>query len=649
MNRAVRLVSLRLVSLRLVAALLASLLVLTSCTGSDAPGPNPSTSTIPADDSVATLAAGLASGDLDQVRFTDSAFDATGELKVIMSGMDGLRPTVIPGAITYADGRATVELSQTYAMGGVVWEFTASASLVLDGDFWHVEWAPTLVHPDLTDTTRIRHEREVPKRASITGRNGLALVEERAVYQVGIDKSLVKADAWATSAKKLAALVDVDANTFAKQVAAAGEQAFVVAITMRQGEIPASLGTVPGARALEGSAMLAPNRLFARSILGSSGQASAEQVAGSKGGLIAGDVVGTSGLQARYDAQLRGTPGHTITQVARSGAGGGSGGGSATPIESPPAFVDTVLFQIDPVPGKPLATTLDLDLQLKAEEVLAKVPGIASMVVLDPGTGKILVAANSPASEANPNATFGRFAPGSTFKVASSLALMRAGMTPNSTVNCARNVTVNGRVFSNYDDFPSSKVGRISLRDALANSCNTAFIASATKLQGNDLAEAAASLGVGTDYDTGFPAFYGSVPTAGDSVTKGANMIGQGQIEASPLAMAGLAASVQSGRTTIGYLIEGKLPTSTATPLTAAEATNLRSLMTSVVTDGSGRVLRGQVTGAKTGTAEFGTAKPPKTHAWMISWNSTYAIAVMVNEGESGSGTAAPLIKAFLS
>ena len=64
---------------------------------------------------------------------------------------------------------------------------------------------------------------------------------------------------------------------------------------------------------------------------------------------------------------------------------------------------------------------------------------------------------------------------------------------------------------------------------------------------------------------------------------------------------------------------------------------------------GSGRVLAGDALVAKTGTAEFGTATPPQTHAWMISWDQRYAIAAFVNQGESGSRSAAPLIKDFLA
>ena len=58
----------------------------------------------------------------------------------------------------------------------------------------------------------------------------------------------------------------------------------------------------------------------------------------------------------------------------------------------------------------------------------------------------------------------------------------------------------------------------------------------------------------------------------------------------------------------------------------------------------------GQVmTGGKTGTAEFGDAAGQTAHAWMITWNDEYAVAAFVEDGDSGSGTAAPLIEQLFS
>ena len=51
---------------------------------------------------------------------------------------------------------------------------------------------------------------------------------------------------------------------------------------------------------------------------------------------------------------------------------------------------------------------------------------------------------------------------------------------------------------------------------------------------------------------------------------------------------------------------------------------------------------------AKTGTAEFGTGDDLQTHAWMIAAQGDLAVCVYVDIGESGSGTAGPILEAFL-
>jgi cell division protein FtsI/penicillin-binding protein 2 len=51
---------------------------------------------------------------------------------------------------------------------------------------------------------------------------------------------------------------------------------------------------------------------------------------------------------------------------------------------------------------------------------------------------------------------------------------------------------------------------------------------------------------------------------------------------------------------------------------------------------------------AKTGTAEYGTELPLRTHAWMIAAQGDLAVAVLVADGVSGSQTAGPLMERLL-
>jgi cell division protein FtsI/penicillin-binding protein 2 len=130
-------------------------------------------------------------------------------------------------------------------------------------------------------------------------------------------------------------------------------------------------------------------------------------------------------------------------------------------------------------------------------------------------------------------------------------------------------------------------------------------------------------------------------------------MIGQGKVLASPLVMATVIASAQAGRTVVPTLVKGiesPVPPQ-AQPLTGGEARSLRSLLRGVVTSGSGRLLLdlpGPPVIAKTGTAEFDKGGKRLTHAWMLAAHGDLAVAVFVDVGSSGSGTAGPILEAFL-
>ena len=159
---------------------------------------------------------------------------------------------------------------------------------------------------------------------------------------------------------------------------------------------------------------------------------------------------------------------------------------------------------------------------------------------------------------------------------------------------------------------------------------------------------------MGIDHDLGFPAYFGSVVPAESETEAGANMIGQGTVLASPMVMATVAASIQSGDLVVPRLVksvESGAPDE-AEPLSAAEASTLRAMLRGVVTNGSGALLAdvpGPPILAKTGTAEFNDDDGDlRTHAWMIAAQGDLAVAVFVELGDSGSGTAGPILEAFL-
>jgi hypothetical protein len=638
------------------ALLLATIVGLAGCTASR-PGPDPSPVDTP-DRAAAELAAGLTKKDLSAVEFVGATGAEVNALyQPLIAGMGARQPDVTVGGVTRQAGSATATLNVVWAFPGMqqTWSYAAEAPLAEEAGRWKTSWRPNIVQPQLDGSNRLTQNRLDPERGELLGEGGDPIVQLRPVVRIGIDKSRVAAGALGSSARRLARLVKIDPEAYAAKVAGAGPQAFVEAIVFRATDPDRppnkAVFAIDGALPIEDDQMLAPTRDFARPIIGSVGEATKEIVDASDGTVVAGDQVGVSGLQRRYDAQLRGTPGVRVQLVAANPSVS-SASPTPSPSPSPSAGPEPVtVFEVKPVGGKPLTTTLNIGLQTLAERTLARTRPASALVAIRPSTGAVVAAANNAGTRGQSIATVGHAPPGSTFKVATALALLRAGLNPDSPVSCPRSVTVDGKRFRNYSDYPSGSLGTIPLQTAMAQSCNTAFIGQRGKIKGSALAEAAGSLGVGIDYDTGFPSFFGSVPDDPSATGRAASLIGQGKVEASPLAMAGVVASVNAGRTVLPHLIEGRVPRSKGRPLTADEARQLRQMMRAVVTEGSGRVLSGLggTVIAKTGTAEYGTKAPLRTHAWMIAAQGDLAVAVFVNDGESGSRTAGPLLRSFLS
>ena len=595
-----------------------------------------------AHDAADRLAVALSRGRLAALPFTGgSGRSAQRWLRSAVAGMDGSTRKVSVGSVDGVDDRkATATLHYVWDLAGTdaSWEYDATATLTRGEDgHWATRLDPGLLAKDLGKGERLDLTGKLAPRADILGAGGRTLVTARPVVRLGIDKTRVRPAQQPAAARALARLLDLDAAAYVARVKAAGDKEFVEALVVRKNEVPAAVRSgpeIPGLAAVPDQLPLAPTREFARPILGSVGPVTAEIVKQANGAYAPGDEAGLSGLEQRYDARLRGTPGVAVRAVTRSG----------DPRE---------LFATRPTPGEPLRTTLDPALQTLAEKVLSGTGPASALVAIRPSDGDLLAAASGPGSAGYSTATVGRYAPGSTFKVVSSLALLRSGLTPDSVVPCTRRIVVDGKAFKNYNDYPASGIGRIPLRTAVANSCNTAFISQAQRVSAGAVAEAAAALGLGVDHDLGFPVFLGSVPADGSDTEHAASLIGQGRVLASPFAMATVAASVAAGRTVVPRLLPDQKVGDPAPdrPLTRAEAVRLRGLMRGVVTAGSGSFLAGLPGApvlAKTGTAEFGDRTPPQTHTWMIAVHGDLAVAVFVDVGESGSRTAGPLLEAFL-
>ncbi len=633
--------------------LLAVVLAVAGCT-KGAPGPGPSPAGAPAvaadatpQEVAAALAKGLQVGDISNLTFAQaSGAQAQAAYATIIKGLDAKPSLVVPGPVVVDGDTASFDLTYTWKLAGGTWRYPLQETVEHSDGKWVPDWSPAVVQPELRTGERLITRRVPATRGEVLDVTGKPIVTERDVRQYGISKSKVPKD-WQSSAQKLAKLVGVNAKNYEAAVKGGGPQQFVVAITYRADDPHrppvAEVNKIPGADVVDAKQQLAPAAGWAQPLLGVVGDATKQIVDSSHGAVQAGDQTGLSGLEQRYDAQLRGTPGVEVDLIKTTTTTPSTGG-------KPTSTTSLVkkLWSSSPTAGQPLRTGFDLSAQSIAEDVVNKQKVATALVAIDPRTGAIVAAANNDAANGQALATTGELAPGSTFKTIVSLAALRAGMKPSSKVKCTPSITVDGKTFTNDSEFPPSAIGTITLAQAYAYSCNTAFISLRTKISTAQLQAAGASLGVGHDYQVGYPSFFGQISDDGTQTGRAADMIGQGDILMSPMAMAQVAASVQAGHTVLGWVVKGKTAKPVGKPLTAAEAADLRSMMQGVVSYGTGANLKGVLTGGKTGTAEYGTGNPLPTHAWMIGYTKTLAVAVFVNTGHTGSGVAGPLLKEFL-
>ena len=342
---------------------------------------------------------------------------------------------------------------------------------------------------------------------------------------------------------------------------------------------------------------------------------------------LPGDPVGVSGLQAAFDREL-----------------GGDASGDVNLVEG--GTVVDVLDHIDGQPPASVRTSIDLHMQSVAEEVMGSVTDHpAAFVAMRPSTGEVVAVTSAPIQGFN-RALQGRYPPGSTFKVITTTALLQHGITPDSPTTCPHDVTVNGRVFQNAED---EELGNIPFRSAFAHSCNTAFVQLAEKLEPSDLTAAAELLGFNQQPALEVAAAEPSFPDPHSLIDQVSSAIGQGRVLTTPLQMASVAASVASGTRRPATFRQVITPPA-GVPMPAGVAETLQGLMRLVVTEGtaaSAGLPAG--TAGKTGTAEFGSADPPQTHAWFIGFRGDLAFAVVVEDGGFGGKVAAPLARAFLT
>ena len=556
----------------------------------------------------------------------------------LTAGLGQRTPKLNLTGVDVDDNRASASVNVAWTLSpGVRWSYDTTVSLVKADESWQVRFEPSTVHPALAAGGNLVLRQGGSVRAPILAGDGDPITRQRPVVVVGVHPARVE------SAEKLAAELGealrpegIDTSDLPERIEAADKDAFVKVVTLRKQrylEIRPVVHPIPGTVFREETRVLAPTRQFARALLGTVGPVTREDIERSDGRFAAGDTKGHGGLQARYDDRLRGKP--KITVLVRREQSTGK-----------------ALFSSPAEPGKPVRTTLDPAVQRAADTALAESGKKAAIVAVDVPSGKVFAVGNSPSAGMRNLALHARVAPGSTFKMVTALSLLNTGAVGiDSPVPCPTATTMQGYTFKNAWD---GGISDATFREAFARSCNTAFVSLSKKLAPDALATTARKLGIAEKWGVGVPVFTGSVPSGGSPVQQAAAAFGQGKTQVSPMSMAAATAAVARGRWQQPSLVTkpaAAKPAPDGPKLERKSLSQLRTMMREVVTSGTATSLRdapgGPVSG-KTGTAEYGSEQPPRSHSWFVGSRGDLAFAVFVHDGGNDGSMALQVTERFL-
>jgi penicillin-binding protein 2 len=406
--------------------------------------------------------------------------------------------------------------------------------------------------------------------------------------------------------------------------------------------------------------------------------------------------IGKNGLERQYDAELRGGAGESQLEVNSFGR------------------VIRELARQEGQPGSDLVTTLDIGLhQFAHQRLSSELAGAAA--VMDVYTGDLLALVSTPSYDPTAfyrglttdewqelsndiygpltnKAVAGQYAPGSTFKMMTALAGLRAGVSPNDHVYCS-GVTVLGS--ARFHCWKREGHGSLDMTNALKFSCDGYFYEIARRAGIDKIAETARIFGLGSAEGLDLPgekpglipdttwkkATFGDIWHPGETLVAG---IGQGFITTTPLQLCVMTARIANG----GYAVKPRLvrrisdeapndegnPVFPSLELPQDYLKVLRTGMDMVSNTERGTAYRSRIDipgmelAGKTGTSQVrritmaerarGVTKNEdlpwnrRDHALFVAFAPVhaprYACAVVVEHGGGGSAVAAPIARDIL-
>ncbi|GEK90392.1 penicillin-binding protein PBP4(5) [Alkalibacterium kapii] len=355
-----------------------------------------------------------------------------------------------------------------------------------------VVWNHSLFFPGMEKGDTVSLSYSEPDRGSIYDRDGNMLAGLGDAYEAGLyPKVLGDGTERDERLKNISKTFDVSSEQLLELLDQnwVNEESFVPFKTVDVGETP----EVTGVLYQKITDRIYPLGEAAAHLTGYVGEVSAEDIENDPT-LKTGQIIGKAGLEYRFDQELRGEPGGEITLVNDQGE------------------TKKVLVEQEKIDGRSLSLTISSEIQTKLFEAFESEPGSASL--MDPRSGELLSLVSSPSYDPQSfargistedynaynndkdqpflNRFTARYAPGSTFKILTSLVLLESGTTTPDKKN-----TIEGLSWSpDIKEFGDRKITRVSdtvtevdLSDALVYSDNIFFAMEALEMGSENFVE----------------------------------------------------------------------------------------------------------------------------------------------------------------
>ncbi|HSI82479.1 MAG: penicillin-binding protein 2 [Candidatus Methylacidiphilales bacterium] len=395
---------------------------------------------------------------------------------------------------------------------------------------------------------------------------------------------------------------------------------------------------------------------------------------------VAYETVGRQGIESKMDVRLQGRPGAKAMRVNSRGD-----------VMQQDAEVTYATM------GDNVALTLDARMQYIVEQTMRSV-GRGACVIMDPRNGDVLAMVSVPSFDPNEfipkikpsdwnrlnndptnpmvNRATSPYPPGSIYKIMIALAALKAGaITPNTVFNCPASLYIGNREFKNWTKVP---LGSARLKEGIRMSNNPYFYQVGIKTGISALVAMGKLVGFGEPTGIGIPEYPGILPGPQWLIDTGrkterwteaytANFsIGQGAVATTPLQMCVMMSAVANGGTVyqpriINAFYDQNMERRAVPPVVTRSTLDVKKSDIDAIKEGLIAVVEGGTgknarltehrMGGKTGTAQSWSRLNGRTvkdnRTWFLGYgpieDPRYVVCVMVEGGQSGGSTCAPL------